>query len=135
MYICTDESYLTNGYLETVIDWIPEMKGIRLKDLPTNVWTTDPNDKLFRFTIEATQNSGKVSNIIVHTFDEFRPVLLTLSHGCFPTMCTPSAQCSCFLTSCTEKKQKQKCLIPMDTAYGKKNQSVSSGSNQRSQTL
>ncbi|KVE39115.1 UDP-glycosyltransferase 85C2-like [Cynara cardunculus var. scolymus] len=65
-----DESYLTNGFLETIIDWIPGMKSIRLKDLPTNVWTTDPNDKGYRFLIQATKNSNKVSNIILHTFDE-----------------------------------------------------------------
>ncbi|KAD4178608.1 hypothetical protein E3N88_27199 [Mikania micrantha] len=29
-----DEIYLTNGYLEKEIDWIPGMEGIRLKDLP-----------------------------------------------------------------------------------------------------
>lgn len=34
-YLCADESYLTNGYLDTVIDWIPGMKDIRLKDLPS----------------------------------------------------------------------------------------------------
>ncbi|KAK7823528.1 7-deoxyloganetin glucosyltransferase [Quercus suber] len=27
-------SYLTNGHLDTIIDWIPGMKGIRLRDLP-----------------------------------------------------------------------------------------------------
>ncbi|GKD92888.1 hypothetical protein Tco_1372725, partial [Tanacetum coccineum] len=28
-----NESYLTNGYLDTVIDWVPGMEGIRIKDL------------------------------------------------------------------------------------------------------
>ncbi|KAI3756131.1 hypothetical protein L1987_55945 [Smallanthus sonchifolius] len=32
--IFADEVYLTNGYLDMQIDWIPGMKGIRLKDLP-----------------------------------------------------------------------------------------------------
>ncbi|KAM3342490.1 hypothetical protein P3S68_027456 [Capsicum galapagoense] len=29
-----DESYLTNGYLDITLDWIPGMNGIRLRDLP-----------------------------------------------------------------------------------------------------
>ncbi|KAJ9567993.1 hypothetical protein OSB04_003959 [Centaurea solstitialis] len=80
-----DESYLTNGFLETTIDWIPGMKGIRLKDLPTNAWTTDPNDKVFTFTIEATQNSGKVSNIIIHTFDALEAGIVNALSCMFPS--------------------------------------------------
>ena len=34
MIMHADESYLRNGYLDTSVDWIPGMKGIRLKDLP-----------------------------------------------------------------------------------------------------
>ncbi|XP_028106816.1 7-deoxyloganetin glucosyltransferase-like [Camellia sinensis] len=36
-----DASYLTNGYLDTVIDWIPGMNGIRLKDLPSFIRAID----------------------------------------------------------------------------------------------
>ncbi|KAM7502344.1 hypothetical protein LguiB_001248 [Lonicera macranthoides] len=36
-----DESYLTNGYLDTVVDWIPGMKNILLKDFPAIIRTTD----------------------------------------------------------------------------------------------
>ncbi|KAM3305360.1 hypothetical protein P3S67_012226 [Capsicum chacoense] len=32
-----DESYLTNGYLEKTLDWIPGMKDIHLRDLPAIV--------------------------------------------------------------------------------------------------
>ncbi|KAJ9567987.1 hypothetical protein OSB04_003953 [Centaurea solstitialis] len=65
-----DESYFTNGFLENIVDWIPGMEGIRLKDLPTAIWTTDPNDEAFRFSVEATQKCHKVSRVIVHTFNE-----------------------------------------------------------------
>ncbi|KAJ9535857.1 hypothetical protein OSB04_un000987 [Centaurea solstitialis] len=78
-----DESYLTNGFLETTIDWIPGMKGIRLRDLPTNAWTTDPNDELLRFTTRGTQNSGKVSNII-HTFDALEASIVDALSGMLP---------------------------------------------------
>ncbi|XVE49532.1 hypothetical protein DITRI_Ditri01bG0090200 [Diplodiscus trichospermus] len=44
-----DETYLTNGYLDTVIDWIPGMKNIRIRDLPSFVRTTDRNDIMLNF--------------------------------------------------------------------------------------
>ncbi|KVH79589.1 UDP-glycosyltransferase 85C2-like [Cynara cardunculus var. scolymus] len=65
-----DESYLTNGYLDTIIDWIPGMEGIRIKDFPSMVRTTDPNDQLLTFTTESTRRSHEVSHQIFHTFDE-----------------------------------------------------------------
>ncbi|KAL4579269.1 hypothetical protein LXL04_015407 [Taraxacum kok-saghyz] len=64
-----DESYLTNGFLETIVDWIPGMKEIQLKHFPTNIRITDPTDKLFTFCMEATQNVHNVSYVIIHTFD------------------------------------------------------------------
>ncbi|CAL5441378.1 unnamed protein product [Camellia sinensis] len=45
-----DESSLTNGYLDSVIDWTPKVKSIRLKDLPTFIRTTDLNEQMFQFT-------------------------------------------------------------------------------------
>jgi len=35
-----DESCLTNGYLETILDWIPGMEGISLRDLPRFISVT-----------------------------------------------------------------------------------------------
>lgn len=83
-----DESYLTNGYLETVIDWIPEMKGIRLKDFPTMVRTKDPNNKLFTFTAKAAQRSHQVSHTIVHTFDELEAGIVNALSSMFPHVYT-----------------------------------------------
>ncbi|KAI9120756.1 hypothetical protein K1719_007789 [Acacia pycnantha] len=65
-----DESYLTNGYLEQEIDWIPGIKSIKLKDLPTFLRTTDPNDLLFHFFVEMVEKSQKATAICFHTFDE-----------------------------------------------------------------
>ncbi|XP_054793897.1 7-deoxyloganetin glucosyltransferase-like isoform X2 [Prosopis cineraria] len=66
-----DESYLTNGYLEIEIDWIPGMRDIKLKDLPTLLRTTNPNDLLFHFLIEMANEAHKASAICFNTFDEF----------------------------------------------------------------
>ncbi|KAH7835226.1 hypothetical protein Vadar_024126 [Vaccinium darrowii] len=75
-----DESCLTNGYLDTTIDWIPGMKNIRLKDLPSFVRTTDPNDQMVKFHIEEAEAALKASAIILNTFDALeKPVLDSLS--------------------------------------------------------
>ncbi|KAF3946344.1 hypothetical protein CMV_027380 [Castanea mollissima] len=63
-----DESYLTNGYLDTIIDWIPGMRDIRLRDLPCR--TIDPNDTIFRSMIDLIERAPSTSGIIVHTFNE-----------------------------------------------------------------
>ncbi|KAG9144369.1 hypothetical protein Leryth_025074 [Lithospermum erythrorhizon] len=63
-----DESYLTNGYLNTKIDWIPAMKGIRLKDLPTFLRTTDENDTMFNYNLEQVNNALKTRTLILNTF-------------------------------------------------------------------
>ncbi|KAI3690944.1 hypothetical protein L2E82_49157 [Cichorium intybus] len=83
-----DESYLTNGYLETIVDWIPGMKEIQLKHLPTNIQTTDPDDKLFTFCIEATQNAHNVSYNILHTFDTLETSLVDALSSMIPHVYT-----------------------------------------------
>ncbi|CAL8997396.1 unnamed protein product [Prunus brigantina] len=64
-----DASYLTNGYLDTVIDWIPGMKSIRLKDIPSFIRTTDPNDPIMDLIMVDTERAKRASAIILNTFD------------------------------------------------------------------
>ncbi|RZB69525.1 7-deoxyloganetin glucosyltransferase-like [Glycine soja] len=64
-----DASYLTNGYLETSIDWIPGIKEIRLKDIPTFIRTTDPDDIMLNFARGECIRAQKASAIILNTFD------------------------------------------------------------------
>ncbi|KAI3767462.1 hypothetical protein L2E82_17590 [Cichorium intybus] len=61
---------LTNGYLETAVDCIPSMKGIRLKDIPSFIRTTDPEDFMINFVIQETNRAKKASAIILNTFHE-----------------------------------------------------------------
>jgi UDP:flavonoid glycosyltransferase YjiC (YdhE family) len=57
--------------LDTVIDWIPGMKDIRLKDIPTFIRTTDPNDIMIDFVLHETERAAKkASAIILNTFDD-----------------------------------------------------------------
>ncbi|KAK9216004.1 hypothetical protein WN944_008013 [Citrus x changshan-huyou] len=65
-----DESYFTNGYLNTVIDWIPGMKGIRLSDIPSFIRTTNPDDIMLNFVISETERSKRASAIILNTYRE-----------------------------------------------------------------
>ncbi|KAK9134245.1 hypothetical protein Syun_013575 [Stephania yunnanensis] len=71
-----DDSYLTNGYLDTKLDWVPGMPGIRFRDLPSFARTTDPNEVLFDFVKEETQDCLKGQAIIFNTFDELEHEVL-----------------------------------------------------------
>ncbi|KAJ8632790.1 hypothetical protein MRB53_026126 [Persea americana] len=48
-----DESCISNGYLDTIIDWIPGMRDIRLRDLGSYLQTTDPKDFMFNFIADS----------------------------------------------------------------------------------
>ncbi|RZC89562.1 hypothetical protein C5167_027106 [Papaver somniferum] len=65
-----DESYLTNGYMkETFIDWIPGVKDIRFRDLPSFVLTANPNDPMMDFSIRETKRTYDATALIFNTFD------------------------------------------------------------------
>ncbi|KAF3445850.1 hypothetical protein FNV43_RR11027 [Rhamnella rubrinervis] len=75
-----DESDLTNGYLDMVIDWIPGLKGIRLKNMPSFIRTTDPDDIMMNFAMRQVDRACGGSAIILNTFDDLeREVLEALS--------------------------------------------------------
>ncbi|XP_058217837.1 7-deoxyloganetin glucosyltransferase-like [Rhododendron vialii] len=81
-----DASYLINGYLDTVIEGIPGMEGIRLKDFPSFVRTTDPNDFMIQFALTVIDNVRKASAIIFNTFDELEHDVLEPLSASFPPM-------------------------------------------------
>ncbi|KAK6150402.1 hypothetical protein DH2020_015334 [Rehmannia glutinosa] len=66
-----NDDYLTDGTLNTPVDWVAGMHDIRLKDLPSFIRTTDPNDIMFDFMGEEAQNCLKSSAIIFNSFEEF----------------------------------------------------------------
>ncbi|CAL5329592.1 unnamed protein product [Camellia sinensis] len=86
-----DTSCLTNGYLETTIDWIPGMNNIRLKDLPTFIRTigNDPNHFMFNFLIRETDRTNRASAIVINTFHALeRAVVDSLSSTFIPPLYT-----------------------------------------------
>ncbi|KAK4774821.1 hypothetical protein SAY86_009756 [Trapa natans] len=64
-----DETYLTNGYLDTTIDWIPGMKQLRLGDLPSYIRCTDQNDFGLNVCIESTSLARKAAAVVLHTLE------------------------------------------------------------------
>lgn len=82
--IFVDASCLTNGFLDKVIDWIPGMKGIRLRDLPKDMRVTNPNDKCWKYCLEAIQRFVKGSAVVVHSFDALEKDVLDALSSLLP---------------------------------------------------
>uniref|UniRef100_A0A6N2L817 Glycosyltransferase n=1 Tax=Salix viminalis TaxID=40686 RepID=A0A6N2L817_SALVM len=83
-----DESFLTNGYLDEVVDWIPGMRDIKLRDLPSFVRTTDPNDFMFSFCADCAERASEGSAVIFHTFDALEQEVLTAFYSLLPRVYT-----------------------------------------------
>ncbi|KAA8538104.1 hypothetical protein F0562_027712 [Nyssa sinensis] len=83
-----DESYMTNGYLDTVIDWIPSMKGIRLKDFPSFLRTTGPDDFMVKFVLGEVERAKKASAIILNTFVELEGDVVNALSSMLPPVYT-----------------------------------------------
>ncbi|KAI3770187.1 hypothetical protein L6452_01311 [Arctium lappa] len=65
-----DMSDVTNGYLETRLDWIRGMnKDIKLRDFPSFIRTTDINDTEFNYLMKESEALPKGSAIVINTFD------------------------------------------------------------------
>ncbi|CAN6551931.1 unnamed protein product [Malus baccata var. baccata] len=79
-----EESWLTNGFLDKVLDWVPGMKDMRLRDLPNNFITTDPNDVGWVFCMESIQKFKRGSAIVIHTFDALEHEVLDSLSSMFP---------------------------------------------------
>ncbi|XP_058778826.1 7-deoxyloganetin glucosyltransferase-like [Vicia villosa] len=81
-----DESYLTNGYLETKVDWIPGLKNFRLKDIMDFIRTTNPNDIMLNFFIDMADRFDRDSTIILNTFDELESDVINALISMFPSL-------------------------------------------------
>ncbi|PRQ48630.1 putative 7-deoxyloganetin glucosyltransferase [Rosa chinensis] len=83
-----DENFMQDGTLDKPIDWIPGMKNMRLKDIPSFIRVTDVNDIMFDFQGTEAQNCLKSSAIILNTFDEFEHDVLEEILAMFPNIYT-----------------------------------------------
>ncbi|KAF7816976.1 7-deoxyloganetin glucosyltransferase-like [Senna tora] len=65
-----EAGYVTNGHLEsTVVDWIPGIKEIRLRDIPSFVRTTNQEDFMLEYIPGECERAKEASAIILNTFD------------------------------------------------------------------
>ncbi|GAU37798.1 hypothetical protein TSUD_276160 [Trifolium subterraneum] len=83
-----DESYLTNGYLDNIVDCIPGLKNFRLKDLLDLVRTTDPHDSIVEFVIEAANTFHRASTIVFNTYNEIESDVMNELYSMFPSLYT-----------------------------------------------
>ncbi|KAL4194670.1 hypothetical protein AMTRI_Chr05g60610 [Amborella trichopoda] len=67
---------MTNGDLEVVVDWIPGMPNIHLRDLPSFIRTTNLNDPMFQFCTVENPKALKFSAVIINTFEELEKLVL-----------------------------------------------------------
>ncbi|XP_031394207.1 7-deoxyloganetin glucosyltransferase-like [Punica granatum] len=65
-----DASFQTNGCLDTLLDWIPGSKVMRLKDMPSFIRTTDPEDVMLNWFIIEAERNEQATAIVINTFDE-----------------------------------------------------------------
>ncbi|WJX70619.1 7-deoxyloganetin glucosyltransferase [Trifolium repens] len=83
-----DESYRTNGYLDTKVDCIPGLEKFRLKDLLGLLRTTDPNDPMVEFVIEAADTFHRASAIVFNTYNELESDVMKELYSMFPSLYT-----------------------------------------------
>ncbi|XP_004300654.1 PREDICTED: 7-deoxyloganetin glucosyltransferase-like [Fragaria vesca subsp. vesca] len=79
-----EASYLTNGYLDTVIDWLPGLGSIRLRDMPTFIRTTDPDDVMLSYLLYMIEQAQRASAIIINTFDALEHKVLDAFSSLLP---------------------------------------------------
>ncbi|AES74879.1 7-deoxyloganetin glucosyltransferase [Medicago truncatula] len=83
-----DDSYLTNGCLETKVDWIPGLKNFRLKDILDYIRTTDPNDIMVEFFFEIADRFNRDSTILLNTYNELESDVMNALYSMFPSLYT-----------------------------------------------
>ncbi|XP_078171271.1 7-deoxyloganetin glucosyltransferase-like [Carex rostrata] len=71
-----DMDQLNNGYLDTPVDFVPGFNNMRLKDFPTFIRTTNPDDIMIKYVLYIMDRASDASAIAINTFREFeQPVL------------------------------------------------------------
>ncbi|XP_073145370.1 7-deoxyloganetin glucosyltransferase-like isoform X2 [Henckelia pumila] len=60
---------VTNGHMETVIDWFPAADDFRLRDFPSFIRTTDPKDIMLNFFLRELEAIPKPKAVIMNTFE------------------------------------------------------------------
>ncbi|KAF8104915.1 hypothetical protein N665_0165s0004 [Sinapis alba] len=70
--------------LNTEIDWIPTMRNLRLKDIPSFIRTNNPNDIMVNFLSREADRAKRASAIILNTFDDLEHDTIHYLHSILP---------------------------------------------------
>ncbi|KAG6484888.1 (R)-mandelonitrile beta-glucosyltransferase-like [Zingiber officinale] len=82
-----DASWLSNGYLDTPIDWIPGLENLRLRDFPSFVRTTDPADVLLNLNVRrAIVDVARSAGLIFNTFAALEDPVLAAIRSKYPNL-------------------------------------------------
>ncbi|KAJ4705683.1 Glycosyltransferase [Melia azedarach] len=81
-----DESCLKEEYLETVVEGIPGMKDICMRDLLSYIRSIHPDISFFDFTMKPFEELSKASTIVIHTFDALEQQVLDDLSSKFPNL-------------------------------------------------
>lgn len=60
-------TYETDGSLDAPLDWVPGMKAVRLRDLPTFCHTTDADDWLVHFHVHQMKTAAASKAVVLNT--------------------------------------------------------------------
>lgn len=88
MLIASDASCLTNGFLDTPLDWVPGMRHARFRDMPAFCRTTDPDDVMVAVTLEQMSSAVGSTAIILNTFYELEKDVVDALAASFPPVYT-----------------------------------------------
>ncbi|GJN36788.1 hypothetical protein PR202_gb25684 [Eleusine coracana subsp. coracana] len=65
-----DVEQLTNGFLDTPVEDVPGLRNMRLRDFPTFIRTTDPDEYMVQYVLRETDRTANASALIVNTIDD-----------------------------------------------------------------
>lgn len=84
-----DESCLTNGYLDTPLDWIAGMTNVRLRDIPTFIRTTNGEDIMLTINIKQCElDAPAADGILLNTFEDLEHDVLEAIRARLPNTFT-----------------------------------------------
>ncbi|KAF8762845.1 hypothetical protein HU200_009013 [Digitaria exilis] len=86
----SDAEQLTNGFLDTRVEWVRGMsKHMRLRDYPSFLRTTDPGDKMLEYGLHEMEHCKDATAVVYNTFDELeQPALDALRANFTPASYT-----------------------------------------------
>nr|GEX74068.1 7-deoxyloganetin glucosyltransferase-like [Tanacetum cinerariifolium] len=73
--LANNSADLTNGYLETKVDCIPSMEGIRLKEIPNFIKTTDPDDFMIKKNTSIVESEIQTNATMADNVDESKELM------------------------------------------------------------